>query len=89
MGCPGNSDRLSCDFAGQLERLGLWEWAVFVLLNVNNEELRKRSVCTVLERNVSLEEEVGNPDESFCFVYLGGKKIQEILFFLRRIFFCN
>ena len=40
--------------AGQLEQLGLWEWAVFVLLNVENQELRKRSVCSVLERNVTL-----------------------------------
>jgi len=54
VGCPGNSDRLSCDFAGQLEQLGLWEWSVFVLLNVQNQELRRRSVCSVLERNVAL-----------------------------------
>ena len=44
---------LLCD-AGQLEQLGLWEWSVFVLLNVQNQELRRRSVCSVLERNVTL-----------------------------------
>ena len=34
MSSPSNSDRLCSDFAGQLEHLGLWDWAVFVLLHI-------------------------------------------------------
>ena len=34
MGSPSNADRLCSDFAGQLESLGLWHWAVFVLLHI-------------------------------------------------------
>jgi len=59
MSSPSNSDRLCSDFAGQLEHLGLWDWAVFVLLHIQAPSVRESSVMSVLERHVSLEDEEG------------------------------
>ena len=51
-------DLTHTNFAAQLESLGLWEWAVFVLLHIDNPESRETSVRHFLARNCQLE-----PDE--------------------------
>lgn len=42
------------EFASQLEDAGLWEWAIFVLLHVENDNLRECFVKNVIARHVSL-----------------------------------
>ncbi|KAF9973765.1 hypothetical protein BGZ73_002983 [Actinomortierella ambigua] len=46
------ADKLCQDFMFQLESLGLWEWAVFVALHVQDAGLRKSSILALLARNV-------------------------------------
>lgn len=46
------------NFAAQLESVGLWHWAVFVLLHIEDAEPRETSVRHLLARNCPLE-----PDE--------------------------
>ena len=46
------------NFAAQLESIGLWHWAVFVLLHIEEAEARETAVRHVLARNCQLE-----PDE--------------------------
>jgi nuclear pore complex protein Nup98-Nup96 len=53
---PG--DRLSLthtNFAAQLESVGLWHWAVFVLLHIEEAEARETAVRHMLARNCQLE----------------------------------
>ena len=40
------------DFAAQLEAMGLWQWAVFVLLHLQDPDQRKKLAKDVLARNV-------------------------------------
>jgi len=63
-------DRLHRDTASQVESLGLWHWAVFVLCHIEDPTRRKEAVQAVLERNVQtldsereefLVEELGVP----------------------------
>ncbi len=50
-------DALHSSFAAQLESLGLWHWAVFVLLHCEDAFLRRRRVAEVLSRRVRLRDE--------------------------------
>ncbi|XP_023336271.1 nuclear pore complex protein Nup98-Nup96 [Eurytemora carolleeae] len=50
------NDRLCSEFSSQLEYLGYWDWAIFVLLHIKDPVLRKSSVDAILERNVKLED---------------------------------
>ncbi|KAJ9574028.1 hypothetical protein L9F63_008554, partial [Diploptera punctata] len=43
-------------FASQLESQGLWHWAIFVLLHINNPYNRKAAVLDMLGRHVQLSE---------------------------------
>uniref|UniRef100_A0A1B6CZW3 Nuclear pore complex protein Nup98-Nup96 n=2 Tax=Clastoptera arizonana TaxID=38151 RepID=A0A1B6CZW3_9HEMI len=43
-------------FAAQLESHGLWHWAIFVLLHIQNADKRKSAVLDVLGRHISLSE---------------------------------
>ncbi|KAG0228754.1 hypothetical protein BGW42_001996 [Actinomortierella wolfii] len=46
------ADKLCQDFMFQLETLGMWEWAVFVALHIQDAGLRKSSILALLARNV-------------------------------------
>ena len=50
---PHARDRLHRDTASQMEALGLWHWAVFVLCHVEDAVRRREAVEAVLERNVA------------------------------------
>ncbi|XP_070799158.1 nuclear pore complex protein Nup98-Nup96 isoform X2 [Pituophis catenifer annectens] len=47
---------LNASYAAQLEREGLWEWAVFVLLHTSNAQTRERAVRELLNRHCKLLE---------------------------------
>ncbi|KAK9402698.1 nuclear pore complex protein Nup98-Nup96 [Crotalus adamanteus] len=47
---------LNASYAAQLEREGLWEWAVFVLLHTHNAQMRERAVRELLSRHCKLLE---------------------------------
>ncbi|XP_070605466.1 nuclear pore complex protein Nup98-Nup96-like isoform X1 [Erythrolamprus reginae] len=47
---------LNASYAAQLEREGLWEWAVFVLLHTPNAQTRERAVRELLNRHCKLLE---------------------------------
>jgi len=55
MSSSAGHDKLCKEFASQLETLGLWHWAVFVLLHMKDKVSRQRCVEAVLERSVALE----------------------------------
>ncbi|VVC35530.1 Hypothetical protein CINCED_3A011775 [Cinara cedri] len=48
------ASQLHTNFAAQLVSHGLWQWAVFVLLHINDEELRERLIEDTVGRNVEL-----------------------------------
>ncbi|XP_020024736.1 nuclear pore complex protein Nup98-Nup96 isoform X2 [Castor canadensis] len=47
---------LQASYAGQLENKGLWEWAVFVLLHIENSSIREKAVRELLTRHCQLLE---------------------------------
>ncbi|XP_077197228.1 nuclear pore complex protein Nup98-Nup96 isoform X2 [Paroedura picta] len=47
---------LNASYAAQLEREGLWEWAVFVLLHTPSARVRERGVRELLSRHCTLSE---------------------------------
>ncbi|XP_036114957.1 nuclear pore complex protein Nup98-Nup96 isoform X4 [Molossus molossus] len=47
---------LQASYAGQLESEGLWEWAIFVLLHIDNSSTRERAVRELLTRHCQLLE---------------------------------
>ncbi|KAA3679668.1 nuclear pore complex protein Nup98-Nup96 [Paragonimus westermani] len=47
-------DRICTEFSAQLEDRGLWEWAVFVLLHLSNQQTRDASVKATVARHASL-----------------------------------
>lgn len=42
---------LQCEYASQLENIGLWHWAVFVLMHLQDDVRREYSVKDILNRN--------------------------------------
>jgi nuclear pore complex protein Nup98-Nup96 len=48
---PGNLLQLHGQFADQLEHLGLWDWAVFVLQHIDDVKARNHAIVSVLDRN--------------------------------------
>ncbi|CAG8770860.1 13156_t:CDS:2, partial [Acaulospora morrowiae] len=48
-----SADRVTLDFVIQLEVLGLWQWALFVSLFLNEPYIRKIVICELLNRLVS------------------------------------
>lgn len=53
------------NYASQLESLGLWHWAVFVLLHIDNDTSRSNAVHQLLLRHVSLDLQQDNGKEDF------------------------
>ncbi|XP_041359202.1 nuclear pore complex protein Nup98-Nup96-like [Gigantopelta aegis] len=52
---------LHTNFAAQLEAMGMWEWAIFVLFHIDDVDRRKVCVCQLLERHVCLpDSKTGN-----------------------------
>jgi nuclear pore complex protein Nup98-Nup96 len=51
-GNSGKSDRLCVDYALQLETMGLWKWAAFILLHLELKQSRKENIQALLARNV-------------------------------------
>ncbi|TKC36301.1 hypothetical protein EI555_012157, partial [Monodon monoceros] len=47
---------LQASYAGQLESEGLWEWAIFVLLHIDNSSMREKAVRELLTRHCRLLE---------------------------------
>ena len=45
---------LTTRYAAQLEALGSWDWAVFVLLHLSDQHARKRLIYELLQRNVHI-----------------------------------
>lgn len=45
---------LTTRYAAQLEALGSWDWAVFVLLHLGDRHIRKRLIYELLQRNVHI-----------------------------------
>ncbi|XP_062580939.1 nuclear pore complex protein Nup98-Nup96-like isoform X2 [Saccostrea cucullata] len=48
---------LHLSFAAQLESIGMWEWAVFVVLHLEDRRSREWRTRDLLSRNVSVKEE--------------------------------
>jgi nuclear pore complex protein Nup98-Nup96 len=46
------SNQLTTDFAGGLENAGLWEWALFVLLHVQDADARGSAIKNLIGRHV-------------------------------------
>ncbi|XP_077519119.1 nuclear pore complex protein Nup98-96 isoform X3 [Amblyomma americanum] len=65
------AETLHTGFAAQLESWGLWRWAVFVLLHLEDAEGRRKAVTELLTRHASGSREGSDPetaltkDESF------------------------
>lgn len=52
-----NSDSIHVSYASQLESLGLWHWAAFVLLHIRNSYQRHSAVMSLLQRHLEVGEE--------------------------------
>lgn len=50
---PALADQVTVQYASQLELAGMWEWAVFVLLHINDSDTRAVYIRNMLARNVS------------------------------------
>ncbi|XP_071536079.1 nuclear pore complex protein Nup98-Nup96-like [Panulirus ornatus] len=62
---PQQSANLHLSMAALQESAGQWHWAVFVLLNINDEERRSREVQELLQRYIAVgEEEESDPKYS-------------------------
>lgn len=45
--------KLCTSFSNQLESLGEWEWAIFILLHIEDNSLKKNLIMGILDRNLS------------------------------------
>lgn len=52
------ANQLTTDFAGGLENAGLWEWALFVLLHVQDADARGAAIKNLIGRHVDELEDV-------------------------------
>ncbi|XP_041462451.1 nuclear pore complex protein Nup98-Nup96-like isoform X3 [Lytechinus variegatus] len=52
---PHRQAHLTVSYASQLESIGLWHWAAFVLLHIPNDIAREDLVRSLLERHITLE----------------------------------
>ncbi|CUS13655.1 unnamed protein product [Tuber aestivum] len=46
------ADQITIDFAGELETLGMWEWAIFVLLHLTDTDSRETAVRNVIGKHI-------------------------------------
>lgn len=47
-------------FAAQLEQMGLWHWAIFVLLFIEEADVKKIHIMNIIDRHVELYNESSN-----------------------------
>ncbi|GLV36712.1 Nucleoporin 98-96kD [Carabus blaptoides fortunei] len=47
-------------FAAQLEQMGLWHWAIFVLLFIDEADVKKTHIMNIIDRHVELYNESSN-----------------------------
>lgn len=71
--CSKQSEtHLNVSFASQLENYGLWQWAIFVLLHIQDQQKRELSVQELLYRYVDLTQNEDYRDkEKFIVDVLG------------------
>lgn len=71
--CSKQSEiHLSVSFASQLENYGLWQWSIFVLLHIQDQNKRELSVQELLYRYVDLSQnEEYQSKENFVINVLG------------------
>lgn len=50
-------DKLCVSFSNQLEALGEWQWAIFALLYLEDNSVKKNLIMGILDRNLSAENE--------------------------------
>lgn len=55
-------DKLSVSFSNQLEHLGHWEWAIFVLLYLEDDSAKKNAIIGILDRNLTVDVEDNSQD---------------------------
>ncbi|XP_035891402.1 nuclear pore complex protein Nup98-Nup96 [Anopheles stephensi] len=55
--------KIHVEFAAQLESHGLWQWAVYVLLHLNDQARREHAIQQILYRYVQLTPERGGDSE--------------------------
>ncbi|KAA0188300.1 hypothetical protein HAZT_HAZT005858 [Hyalella azteca] len=63
----GNALHLA--MAAHLESVGLWHWAVFVLMSLKEEKCRASEVQSLLSRHVQIVEGIEKEDDSFTKLY--------------------
>lgn len=51
----GEKVKLCTSFSNQLESMGKWEWAIFVLLYIEDNKTKKMLITKILDRNLSPE----------------------------------
>ncbi len=61
----GRMDHLHASFAAQLESLGLWHWATYALLHLDDDSMRRERVRDVLGRHVLPGDEDSAEREEF------------------------
>lgn len=72
---PGLAESVTCGFAQHLETLGMWEWAVFILRFLPSTEPRRITIKRILERNISLGQELS---KELSFLHRIGVSQQDI-----------
>ena len=70
---PDKRDALHLSFSAQLEALGLWHWAIYVLLHLSDRRHRRSQVIRVcgLHIRINNDEESGAEKEAFLSEQLG------------------
>uniref|UniRef100_A0A182MCY3 Nuclear pore complex protein Nup98-Nup96 n=1 Tax=Anopheles culicifacies TaxID=139723 RepID=A0A182MCY3_9DIPT len=56
--------KIHVEFASQLESHGLWQWAIYVLLQLNDQDRREHAIQQILYRYIRLVPEGASEDES-------------------------
>ncbi|PWN44900.1 hypothetical protein IE81DRAFT_320871 [Ceraceosorus guamensis] len=69
-GHSSRADSLTSSYAFQLESLGLWTWAAFVLLHLEIEAGREAAIKALLARNVLKITNEGSEEEDFLLSHL-------------------
>ncbi|CAL1530884.1 unnamed protein product [Lymnaea stagnalis] len=54
---PHHTDTIHVSYAAQLETLGLWHWAVFVLLHISDGYQRRQATLNMLQRHLEMGED--------------------------------
>lgn len=58
-----HSAMLCTNFAAQLESMGLWQWAIFVLMHISDHQSREHAVIQLVQRHITLAAEEEKKEE--------------------------